>query len=646
MIPRRLRGAALALASAGLVGAVAGSLASGLAFAQDAPESLLPPGFDDPEPAPSPSPSPTPSQSPSAAPAPARTGASERGTPASSPSATGSSSAPSSSAPPEVPAIPSSDLGNLPSLEELENLSANELDDRLGLKPTYDIPPAAQRSLERVGLLAAQETGFASRGLANQPADLVRAILSGTKGPLVSRWGHILMRRALASRLAAPEGMDPVEFAALRVGVLNRMGEFIAARALAQDVDTGNWNSALATAALDAFIASSDPIGACPYVRLQRTDRENARWVMLNAICNAYAGEVALAGSQLDRALNQEIAPDIDVLLARRFAGAAGSARQGVVIEWDAIEELNPWRFSLANAVGETVPVGLLDEAAPYYSRAGALSATVPLAQRVDFAQRAANEGVLSANALIDMYSVIYAGEGFEGEPLERAQLLRAAYVAQSVDDRISAMSSLWSDGGGSGNDLGSGESAYWSKVLTAYAAARIVPSSAHADVAGDLIASMLTAGLDRDARAWRSIVEPGSEGWALIALSDPQAASISSSALDEYVDRNEGGRERRAAFLVAGLAGLGRIDAGEANDYEDRLSLGLDRRSRWAQTIGRAADLENAVLVAMLAGLGMQGTDWSQMTPLHLYHITRSLSAVGLEAEARMIAAEALARS
>jgi len=40
-----------------------------------------------------------------------------------------------------------------------------------------------------------------------------------------------------------------------------------------------------------------------------------------------------------------------------------------------------------------------------------------------------------------------------------------------------------------------------------------------------------------------------------------------------------------------------------------------------------------------------MQGSSWDQMTPRHLYHIVRSLDRVGLSAEARMIAAEAVAR-
>ncbi|MEM8726956.1 MAG: hypothetical protein AAGE86_15695, partial [Pseudomonadota bacterium] len=61
---------------------------------------------------------------------------------------------------------------------------------------------------------------------------------------------------------------------------------------------------------------------------------------------------------------------------------------------------------------------------------------------------------------------------------------------------------------------------------------------------------------------------------------------------------------------------------------------------------IERAADAGNPTLVALLAGLGMQGASWEQMTPLHLYHITSALRRVGLEAEARMIAAEAVARA
>ena len=72
---------------------------------------------------------------------------------------------------------------------------------------------------------------------------------------------------------------------------------------------------------------------------------------------------------------------------------------------------------------------------------------------------------------------------------------------------------------------------------------------------------------------------------------------------------------------------------------------MNLTRRSAWSVKIDRAGELGNATLVAILAGLGMQGQSWDQMTPRHLYHIVRALNAAGLSAEARMIAAEAVAR-
>ena len=50
---------------------------------------------------------------------------------------------------------------------------------------------------------------------------------------MVSRWGHILVRRVLASRLDAPAGYPPADFAAARAALLVRMGEGEAARALA-----------------------------------------------------------------------------------------------------------------------------------------------------------------------------------------------------------------------------------------------------------------------------------------------------------------------------------------------------------------------------------------------------------------------------
>jgi hypothetical protein len=628
----------------GIAGALAGASAAGLAVAQQKPESLLPPGFDDPDP---PRPSPTPSAAPGSAAPAARPGqAGAAGTaplPSVSPGAAPVGVDPASL--PPLPSITRDELSRLPSLDELDSLSTEELDQLLGLKPKSDIPAGSRRGLARVGVLAVDEGGLPPAALANQPEALVRAALNGMTGPMVSRWGHILLRRTLASRLAAPLGMDPIEFAALRVGVLNRIGEYGVARAVVQDIDSANWSTALTAEALTAYLASGDITGACPAVRLQGSARDDGEWQMWQAICNAYAGETALAASQLDRALFRGVAPRIDVLLARRFAGAAGRGQRAVQIEWQGVEQLNPWRFSLATALGEPVPEGLLDSAltargGAYYARAGALLPMLPASQRASFAGRAGREGILSADAMVDLYSEVYAEPGVTGDPQDHAAALREAYVAADPAARIAAMQRLWTAGAA----LGGGDG-YGARVLTAYAAARIPADAAQADAAGDLIAAMLAAGLDRDALAWRGVVEEGSLGWALIVLSAPRSNGVGQGAVNSFIGSDDSDGSRKSAFLVAGLAGLGRLDEGDANALAGDLGFDLARKTRWSRAIARAAEVNNPALVALLAGLGMQGASWKQMTPLHLYHITAALRRVGLEAEARMIAAEAVAR-
>ena len=603
-----------------LVGGAVLALCSTLVVAQDAPESLLPPGFDDPTPAPSPTPTPR----PTAAPTP--------GAPGGTSSPVVQPLPPGYDGPLTGPGIefPS----DLPSLEELEKLSTDELDELLGLKPKVDIPPAARRSMARVGILAPDEGGLPTRSLAKQPAALVRAALAGTDGPLVSRWGHILLRRALASRLAAPAGMNPAEFAALRAALLNRMGEHAAARALVQDVDTANWTPNLTRAALGAYVATADIAGACPAVRLQGGVREDAQWRMLQGICNAYAGEGARARTDLNRIRSRGQAESIDVLLAQRFAGAAGEGRGAVNVEWDGVEELTPWRFALANAVGEEIPEGLLANAGPYYQRVAATAPMLALPARAAGAERAAREGILSAAAIIDLYSQIHADEGFEGPAADTALRLREAYVGADPAARLAAIRDVW--GGGD----------YGRQVLTAYAAARMEPAADFADDAAPLVASMLTAGLERDALRWSRFVPAGSEAWALLVFASPdRSTSAESGAVDAFIDDDDSAEQRKSRFLLAGLAALGRLDEASVGSFSSRLGIDLSRQTKWTRTIDRAAEVDNKTLVVMLAGLGMQGESWDRMTARHLYHIVSALDRVGLTAEARMIAAEAVAR-
>jgi len=515
-------------------------------------------------------------------------------------------------------------------------MDEDELDAVFGLQPRFDIPPGARRAVERVGLMAPAEGGFPANALASQSPALVRAALRATRGPLVSRWGHILLRRALASRLDAPRGMNPVEFAALRAGLLNRMGEGMAARGLVQDIESANYNRALADAAFAAYLSTGDLLGMCPVAQVRGDLREDPEWEMMQAICDAYSGEERSARRRLDRALGTGQAPAIDVLLAQRFAGAAGEGRRAVDIEWDKVEELTPWRHSLARALGVEVPDNLRDGAGALYGISDVLIPAIPLPQRIAAADQAAQRGVLSSSAMVDLYSQAFASTDLAEAERQAAQTLQQAYVAQGTTQRMAAIRSLWEP-----------EGSYARQVLTAYAAARLPVVETLLDDAPGILASMLTAGLDRNALRWSAMIEDGSPAWGLLVFAQgPGAGTVGSGAVDTFVDADASSDRRKSQFLLAGLAGLGRIDTGTAGGYAEELGFNLERQSPWSVRIDRAGELRNGTLVALLAGLGMQGSGWERMTARHLFHIVRALDRAGLNAEARMIAAEAVARA
>ena len=351
-------------------------------------------------------------------------------------------------------------------------------------------------------------------------------------------------------------------------------------------------------------------------------------------------GEAARGRNELARMRNAQSRgdlEDIDVLLAQRYAGAAGLGNSTVTIEWDDVDELTPWRYGLAAALGMDIPDRLLDDAGPYYQRVSASLPSLPLALRVDGARRAAREGIFSSAALIDLYSQAYAAGGNEGSIGTDAAQLRTAYVDPDPAARVAAIRALWGD---------DAQIPYDRQVLTAYAAARIPAGDQFSGDAAPLIAAMLAAGLDLDAARWSDVVDEGDAGWGMLAVGLPNAKQpVSNNAIDSFSDNDSSTGRARTGLLVAGLAGLGRISSGTRNTWDRELGLELGRETAWSKAIGRAGAVRNAALVSLLMGLGMQGDDWSRMTPRHLYYIVSALRQSGLEAEARMIAAEAIAR-
>jgi hypothetical protein len=214
---------------------------------------------------------------------------------------------------------------------------------------------------------------------------------------------------------------------------------------------------------------------------------------------------------------------------------------------------------------------------------------------------------------------------------------LRRAWIDRDPGERIEAMRSLWSESD-------SPEERHARLILTAGAAARIPVSGEHSADAANLVASMLSAGLDRQAARWAPVAEAGGadRAWAMLAVAAPRpAVAVDADRIGAFTESDDSVGRRRSALLVAALAGLERITPEQAA----RAGLRADSEDVWTRALDAAARARAPGAVALLAGVGMQTSSWSGVPPHHLYRIVRALRAVGLDYEARMIAAEALAR-
>ena len=433
--------------------------------------------------------------------------------------------------------------------------------------------------------------------------------------------------------MPTPNRVADVDWIAERAWLLLRMGEADSARALVQSVDVDKFTPRMFTVAVQTALATGDPAGLCPLVQPGKAVSDEPFWPLADAMCAALEGDAARASQLIDQARGRS-GGGIDTLLAEKVIGAGVNTRRAVTIQWEGVDELNSWRFGMASATGLEIPKRLIDRAGPTVMAWQARAPMIPIEQRAAAAETAASLGVFSNQSLVDMYSLI--GDSTDPSDIQAsvAGRLQRCYVARSVGGRVDAMRGLWDEGK-------TPRERYARLILTAAAAARIPATEAQKDRAADLIASMLSAGFDRQAARWSGVVEAmgkdGDRAWALLALgSERPTVDVSLGRAQAFAERDGGQRGR---MLIAGLAGLGRLG--------DPASLGLDvtARSRWERMIDGAAAANQAGTVALLAGTGMQTTDWSGVPPEHLYHIVAALRRVGLEYEARMIAAEALSR-
>lgn len=568
------------------------------ALGQDTPESLLPPGFDDPAPTPAPAPGPAPAPTRAAEPV----------------------------APVEGVALPGDNvLSN--AAEVVEPGTVIDLS-------KYELPEFARHSLDRVGVFASGNAAFPADSFGNADGRFLQVLMRRMDAPIASRWASIVLRRALMSPLDTPANVNGADFAADRAWALLRMGEANAARAVINDVDTDNYTTWLYQVAMQTALATADPAALCPLADGGAEAIAQRGWALAQAMCLGLAGKPNEAGKQFERARSGTSPSDIDNLLAEKVLGTGAQGRRAVTIEWNPVSQLTAWRWGLATATGVEVPAELYQTAAPQVRYWQALAPNIDPAARAPAAELAATAGVFSNAGLVDLYSEIeQSGDSGPGQTIARD--LRTAYTDGDVGNRIGALRTLW--------DAAQTPRARYARLILTARAASWIPASDKVEDADRLVASMLSSGYEAAALEWRPVVKRGSEAWALLALADPGTSQLASGDVTGFADS---GSRRKAQMLLAGLAGLGRLSAGEAQSAAVALDVPIGGVNSWTQAIDTAGQRGDAATVALLAGVGMQSISWDHVAPEALFHIVAAMRAAGMVNYARMIAVEAVTRS
>ncbi|HWJ69379.1 MAG TPA: hypothetical protein VNS79_04945 [Sphingobium sp.] len=600
------------------------ALALAIPVLAQGPESLLPEGFGEPTPAapaPRPQPAPTPTPTPSAPVAP---------------------SAPSSAVPATTAALNEA-AGVLP---DAANATAGD-----EIAEKYDLPRSARRSLDVIGPLTPELGGLGPNAFGRDHGKDLAAIMAATRAPFLSRWGSILLRRALLTQSDTPRDIGGADWAAERAWLLLRMGEADNGRLLIQSVDSDHYTKRLYAVAMQAQLATADPAGLCPLLPRAASFTDEPGWFMAQAICAAFSADQGTATALLSQAQRRGIAHSVDYRLAEKIVGAGPNSRRSVKIEWDGVSALTSWRFGLATAANVAIPDALYAGAGPQVRAWEARAPALTLAQRVPGAAVATRLGVFSGAASLDFYSALAGEPDADEAATARGDLLRMASAGPSASERIGAMRRLWTTPSVAGEWSDTDGVHYGNLPVLARAAAALPPTAAAGAETPWLIAAMLAGGYDGQAARWSGAVNrldgaARERSWALLAtgLPSPQL-DLSRGRIEAFVTQDEGNARQLGRSLVAALAGLGRLPGDARAQLLRDNAIETAPKTRWQRALMAAADRREAGTVALLAAVGMQGASWRALPPEHLYFIVTALDRVGLNPYARMIAAEAMAR-
>lgn len=555
---------------------------------------------------------------------------------------------------PRVAPAPSAPAGEPPAEPPLAEPAAGAAE--------FEVEVAATVDPEAVGLLEEADGGFGLDMWRGTSRSLVERMLPRLAAGGTSRARNDLTRRLLLSTAIPPEGEAGVSLLALRIERLAAMGEGAAMNHLLRAAPPDLDDAILSRARLDAMLLTADHVGACAQARdLVRRD-DAPYWEKVLIFCHALAGQHDAAA--LGVALLRERGIDDDPAFELQLRALSGEPD----IELSSLRNPTALHVAMLREARVPVPEDAVATAGPAIARAIALTASAPLELRIRAAERAEAVGALPTETLAELYASVplstedlaspLSRAAAESGPMARALLYQAVRIQVIAAARAEVLRAFWRLGRERGG---------WDGYATAARVAldtllTLTPSPELAWIAGDAARALFAAGRPGAARAWleRAEAQAGASAdaaaavatlWPIARIADgggdlPWDATRIADWWNAQDDVPEPARRQRAELLYGLLAALGDevpTDAvlplleGPLTQWSETQVPAMRQQIEAAAAAGRVGE---SVLLALVA---LAPSEFSQPDPVTVAAAVSAIRRVGLVAEARALALEAV---
>ncbi len=543
------------------------------------------------------------------------------------------------------PSIPAADESTIPEQTSGSAASKTTLESKTGagvaVPPLLaDLPPAPLTADIGSGGPLPAGFGTGADSWTGSRGSLATELMRHLDTPLASRYGHIALRRLLMTKASPPAGADPLKFVAARAHLLLRMGEAEAAKMVIETVPVSVYDRGLFTVAAQAHLAAIDLAATCPLAQRAIVFSPDAQWPLLSAICSALQGDDSGAALGLDIAQQGGKVNKYDLSIAQQAVTAvAGGGRAGLA-PWPVGGLFTSYRVGATYASGQSFPDSALVHAPLAVQSWLARSAFVDVETRYKLSWTAAALGTMSADEFISGWAA--RGAGLEPRVLAYRPegLLQKAASAPTTGARYAAMRQLWALGRNERSRL-----AMW--LITSDAAARFPLLASQSAVAPDLLRSMLMGGRLKEAKRWAPFLlanggDALNKAWPLLYFADPAALHPTPKLIEAWLSGQNGdSATRRKQILVASLDGLAPALLADTSISRSSKPDDVSSGSLFIKLADAAR--RHAKGEVMLLGSLAMGHSWADVSTGALKAVLSAYHAVGLDSDARLIAAEAI---